>query len=240
MDKEILYNQSGIKDETAYKAIMRTGRGNENMNGYEINKGEIWEVESGAGTKLVVVLNCYDKYAATVMLQEYEPGSNAVSVRARDIMYADAGRLGYVFYDKMVDYVRTLSEEEDRELRQAIGAALDLEVNKVSSVTTAVALEARDKARDTAQQYENQVAELTFRLEAARAEADVLRSNMGDELEAKAARVDELEEQLRKAKDYSVDYKLAERRLHEDLAAASREAEIYKELYEQLLARALG
>lgn len=177
MDKELLYNQSGVKDETAYKAItnLRSG-GSAFMSGYEISKGEIWEVEgNGYGNKLVVVLSCYERYAATVMLQDQEPGSNAVPVRARSIMYADAGRLGYTFYDKMVDFVRALSEEEDRELRQAIGEALDLEVNKVSAATTAVALEDRDKARDAAQQYENQVAELTLRLEASRAEADVLR-----------------------------------------------------------------
>lgn len=224
MDKELLYNQSGVKDETAYKAItnLRSG-GSAFMSGYEINKGEIWEVEgNGYGNKLVVVLSCYERYAATVMLQDQEPGSNVVPVRARSIMYADAGRLGYTFYDKMVDFVRTLSEEEDRELRKAIGEALDLEVNKVSAATTAVALEARDKARDAAQQYENQVAELTLRLEAARAEADVLRRKL--EEAPKQGYVELVEEHS----------------LREDLAAASKEAEIYKGLYEQLLARALG
>lgn len=150
---DLLYNAEGYKDETAYKAILQAERGSENMSGYEINKGEIWEVEgNGYGNKLVVVLSCYERYAATVMLQDQEPGSNAVPVKARDIMYADAGRLGWTFYDKMVDFVRTLSEDESYELRRRI----------------------------------------------------------------------------------------AERRLHEDLAAASKEAEIYKGLYEQLLARALG
>lgn len=222
MDKELLYNGSGVKDITAYKAILQSG-GTGNMNNYEINKGEIWEVEgNGYGTKLVVVLCCYEKYAATVMLQDQEPGSNAVPVRARDIMYADAGRLGWTFYDKMVDFVRTLSAEEDRELRQAIGEALDLEVNKASAATTAVALEARDKARDAAQQYENEVAELTLRLEAARAEADVLRRKL--EEAPKQGYVELVEEHS----------------LREDLAAAKREAEIYKGLYEDMLARALG
>lgn len=224
MDKELLYNQSGIKDETAYKAItnLRSG-GSAFMSGYEISKGEIWEVEgNGYGNKLVVVLSCYERYAATVMLQDQEPGSNAVAVRARSIMYADAGRLGYTFYDKMVDFVRALSEEEDRELRKAIGEALDLEVNKASAATTAVALEERDKARDAAQQYENEVAELTLRLEAARAEADVLRRKL--EEAPKQGYVELVEEHS----------------LREDIAAARKEAEIYKGLYEQLLARALG
>lgn len=224
MDKELLYNQSGIKDETAYKAInnLRSG-GSAFMSGYEINKGEIWEVEgNGYGNKLVVVLCCYEKYAATVMLQDQEPGSNAVPVRARDIMYADAGRLGWTFYDKMLDFVRALTAEEEAELRRAIGEALDLEVNKVSAATTAVALEARDKARDAAQQYENEVAELTLRLEAARAEADVLRRKL--EEAPKQGYVELVEEHS----------------LREDLAAARQEAQIYKDLYERLLDKALG
>lgn len=226
------------------------------MNGYEINKGEVWEVEgNGYGTKLVVVLNCYERYAATVMLQEQEPGSNAVPVRARDIMYADAGRLGWTFYDKMVDFVRSLAADEEAELRRAIGEALDLEVNKASAATTAVALEARDKARDAAQQYENQVAELTLRLEASRAEADVLRremaeelakanetiENQAEELEEATARVAELvAAKVMQAPGSGVIEAVTERTLRDNLAAAEREAEIYKGLYENMLARALG
>lgn len=252
MDRELLYNQSGIKDITAYKAIKNIGSGGtEDMNGCEINKGEVWEVESGVGTRLVVVVNCYEKYAATVMLQEQEPGSNGVAVKARDIMYADAGRLGYVFYDKMVDFVRVLSMEEYQALRRAIGEALGLEINKASAATTAVALEERDKARDAAQRYENEVAELTLRLEAARAEVDALRRNMAEaeetidnqaeELEEAARRVEALEaEKANRAagQDYieAVDIAM----LREDLVVALKEAEIYKGLYENILARALG
>ena len=54
MDRELLYNQSGVKDETAYRAIanIRNG-GSAFMNGYEINKGEIWEVEHNNGSTTV-------------------------------------------------------------------------------------------------------------------------------------------------------------------------------------------
>ena len=219
MDRELLYNKSGIKDETAYKAIKNIRSGSKaDMSGYEINKGEIWEVEgNGNGAKYVAVLACYERYAATIMLQELPPHSNAVNIIAHNMMFADAGRLGWTFYDKMVDFVRVLSPDEDRELRQAIGAALELEVNKVSAATTAAALEARDKAYEAAQQYENEVAELTLRLEASRAEADVLRRNLAEAAQQQTPQQGYVE-----------------------LAAALREAEIYKGLYEQLLARALG
>lgn len=233
MDKELLYNQSGVKDETAYKAItnLRSG-GSAFMSGYEISKGEIWEVEgNGYGNKLVVVLCCYEKYAATVMLQDQEPGSNAVPVRARDIMYADAGRLGWTFYDKMVDFVRALTAEEEAELRRAIAAALELREADLAVPVSVI------------QEYENataiaeaEVRKLQQQLKEKTAEAEEAYEHM----EANAARVDELEEQLKKTKDYSADYKLAEQCLREDLAAARQEAQIYKGLYEKLLDKALG
>ncbi len=244
MDKELLYNQSGIKDITAYKAINNLRkRGTEDMNGYEINQGEVWEVESGAGTKMVVILACFDRYAATIMLQEQEPASNAVPVRVRDIMYADAGRLGYIFYDKIVDFVRALSADEEIELRQAIGAALELGAINQEQATRAVefqeaATEAATAKLDAARKEieilrkelaeagskavsaQEEAAEFALRLEASRAEVDVLRRNMESQ-----------EKTIERAEDNG---------LREDLAAARKEAEIYKGLYENMLARALG
>lgn len=239
MDKELLYNQSGIKDETAYRAITNINGGNANMNGTDINKGEIWEVENGTGTKYVVVLGCFERYAATIMLQEQEPGSNAVRVRAHGIMYADAGRLGWTFYDKVVAFIRALTDDEEAELRRAIGAALDLEVNKVSAATTAMALEKRDKAYEAAQQYENMAAAATADLEAAQKEADYLREEL-----AKAKEVIQKQAEIAAYTELppciSVEDIAENNSLREDLAAARREAEIYKGLYENMLARALG
>lgn len=221
------------------------------MNGCEINKGEIWEVESNVGIKLVVVLNCYEKYAATVILQEQEPASNAVPVRARSIMYADAGRLGYVFYDKMVDFVRALSADEDRELRAAIAAALELgEINQGAAVmavelqeaATAAATAKLEAARQEIVILREELAEAAGAckgLEVTKKEADRLRK----ELEATQKETASLRKQLEEAslaagQDY---IELVEEHcLREDLAVVRREAEIYKGLYEDMLARALG
>lgn len=194
------------------------------MNGYEINKNEIWEVECSSGAiKYFVILSCFEKYAAAIMLQEREPENNAVVIRVRDVMYADAGRLGYIFYDKAVDFVRALSEDESRELRQAIGEALDLEINKASAATNAMELEARDKAYNTAKLCESAAAEATVNLEAAEKRADYW------EAEAAALRK-KLEAATPEAGAGYI----------EELAAARKEAEIYKGLYETMLARALG
>lgn len=223
MDRELLYNKSGIKDVTAYKAILRSGGGTTNMNNYEINKGGIWEVDNNGSTRLVVVLACFERYAATVMLQDTEPGSNAVAIKARGIMHADAGRLGYVFYDKMVDFVRALSEEEDYELRRAIAEALVLPDDEAPLDSMAT-----DANREIdGLQYE--IAQLRQQLK-----------EKAEELEEATNRVAALEEEKKAAAVQGTVELVDDRELREELAAAKREEEIYKGLYEDMLARALG
>lgn len=196
------------------------------MNNYEINKGEIWEVDNNGSTRLVVVLACFERYAATVMLQDTEPGSNAVAIKARDLMYADAGRLGYVFYDKMVDFVRELNHEELAYLRQAINDALSLGTAPEAETAAAADLEA---ARQ----------EITIlREDLAKAQEEI--DNQAEELEAAANRVAGLEEEKKAAPVQGFVELKEEYSLREDLAAARREAEVYKGLYEAMLARALG
>lgn len=237
MDRELLYNKSGIKDVTAYKAILRSGGGTTNMNNYEINKGEIWEVDNNGSTRLVVVLACFERYAATVMLQDTEPGSNAVAIKARDIMHADAGRLGYVFYDKMVDFVRALSEEEDYELRRTIAEALVLPDDEapLDSMATDANREIDGLQYEIAQ-LRQQLKEKAEEAEKAQEEID----NQAEELEEATNRVAALEEEKKAAAVQGTVELVDDRGLREELAAAKREAEIYKGLYEDMLARALG
>ena len=226
MDKELLFNKSGIKDVTAYKAILRSGGGTTNMGNlkdtYEINSGEVWEVENNGNTRTVVILACFERYAATIALQDTEPCSNEVQVRAGDIMYADAGRLGYMYYDKMVDFVRKLTAAEMEGLQEAIRDALNLETLQAETLGEA----------------QGEIKTLREDLEAAQEKIE----SQAEELEEAANRVKALEEEKNSkqvpgavelvAEDYSS--------LREDLAAAVREAEVYKRLYEDMLARALA
>ena len=251
MDRELLYNKSGIKDETAYKAILRSGGGTGRMNNYEINKGEIWEVDNNGSTRVVVILACFERYAATVMLQEQEPGSNAVAVRVRDIMHADAGRLGYVFYDKMVDFVRALSEEEDYELRRAIAEALVLpddeapldnmaadanrEIDGLQYEINQLRQQLKEKTAE-AEKAQEEIDNQAEELEKAQEEID----NQAEELEEATNRVAALEEEKKAVAVRGTVELVDDRGLREELAAAKREAEIYKGLYENMLARAFG
>ena len=188
MDKELFYNASGAKDETAYKAITNVMKERRKMGVMGTNKGEVWEVVSGQSTRLAVILQCFDDYAATIMLQDYEPKENSVKVIARGIMYADTGRLGYVFHDKIENYVRSLTAEEMADLQEGVVKALSL-------------------------------GDVASKQEIEEIEESLLMPYTGC-----------LEEGITEA--------MAE--VREDLAAARKEAEIYKGLYETLLQRALG
>lgn len=64
--------------------------------------------------------------------------------------------------------------------------------------------------------------------------------NQAEELEEATNRVAALEEEKKAAAVQGTAELIDDRGLREELAAAKREAEIYKGLYEDMLARALG
>ena len=128
-DNDIRYNGSGYYDETAYKAMKNMDRGGahkmSDINNY--TTGEIWEMEATNGiTKEVVLVQCFGNYAAALTLTDNEPKQNALAVKSLSLKYVDCGRLGYCFYDKLTNYIRTLSDSDIAELKRSIADALEL------------------------------------------------------------------------------------------------------------------
>lgn len=226
MKNDLLYNAAGAKDETAYRAIISVMKGNKEMGVMGVKKGEVWDVESGVATRYVVVIECYEDYAATIMLQDFEPKENSVKVIARGVMYADAGRLGYVFYDKFLNFVRRLNQEEDQQLRRAIGKALDIEPLESLEVDIFRLREELAKAQGELKAKAEELEEAYDHMEA--------NARLAEEAESRAVAAEAVvanQGTVELVEDHS---------LREDLAAARKEAEIYKGLYEDMLRRALG
>lgn len=125
---DIRYNGSGYYDETAFKAIKNTDRGGiHNMKEKKVYKGEIWETETQSGqTREVLLIQCFKDYAAVLTLAAEKPTENGMSLKSKALMWVDCGRLGYVFYDKLNQLVRSLSDKELNEVLYRIGASLDL------------------------------------------------------------------------------------------------------------------
>ena len=189
----------------------------------QVNKGDIWEAYNG----FVVILNCFERYATVVMLQEKTPEQNAVTVRVQDNMYADAGRLAYVYYDKMYEFVRKLGEGEEEALRKAVSKALELDVTDY--IAESAATENLEAARKEITVLRQELKETKEELEEA---YDHMEAN-GEQARIAQERAEELEAELGNKK-------IAEPLQVANMAAAQKEAEIYKRLYEDLLARALG
>ncbi len=191
---DIRYNGFGYYDETAYKAIRNTDRGAASI---EYNKGEIWEIETTNGTtREVFLVQCFDDYAAVLTLIDSQPNHTYMQIKSQDLRYMDCGRLGYVFYDKFVKFIRMVSDEELKEIQYRIASALDLP-----------ALEATETAESTPAPVV--------------AEVDTATQPQDDDPESKC----ELQQIL-------MDSAL-------ELEGMTRERDVYKELYGQLLGKLL-
>ena len=192
---DIRYNGFGYYDETAYKAIRNTDRGG--AASIEYNKGEIWEIETTNGTtREVFLVQCFDDYAAVLTLIDSLPNHTYMQIKSQDLRYMDCGRLGYVFYDKFVKFIRMVSDEELKEIQYRIASALDLP-----------ALEATETAESTPAPVV--------------AEVDTATQPQDDDPESKC----ELQQIL-------MDSAL-------ELEGMTRERDVYKELYGQLLGKLL-
>lgn len=75
------------------------------MNGNFAEK-DIVEVETANGIKQYLLLACHDTYATALMLNDTKPRENGFEVKSRALMHTDTGKLSYVFYDKIIEYIK--------------------------------------------------------------------------------------------------------------------------------------
>lgn len=194
---DIRYNGSGYYDETAYKAIRNIDRGG--TASMEYNKGEIWEIETANGTtREVFLVQCFDDYAAVLTLIDSQPNHTYMQIKSQDLRYIDCGRLGYVFYDKFVKFIRMVSDEELKEVQYHIASALDLPAPEATETAeSAPAPVVAEGEADTATQLED---------DAPKSKCELQQLLMDSALE---------------------------------LQGMTRERDVYKELYNQLLGKLL-
>ncbi|MDD3337861.1 MAG: hypothetical protein PHS82_03295 [Lachnospiraceae bacterium] len=121
----IRYNGAGYYDETAYKAMQTMDRGGTSKM-ENVNRGEIWEMETNNGAREVLVVQTYERYATILMLFDTEQNENDVAIKSRGLMHTDCGRISYCFYDRMNEFVRALSSEEMDSVLYQISLTLDL------------------------------------------------------------------------------------------------------------------
>lgn len=117
-------NAEGYTDLTAYKAIKKVS----NDTGVEIYEGDIWNAETPAGTKQVLILAVHENYASTCTLLETRQTENNLAINSKTVMYADTGKLGFIFKDKLSEFVKAVPAAELAKIREAIASSLNLTV----------------------------------------------------------------------------------------------------------------
>ncbi|MDO4615655.1 MAG: hypothetical protein Q4B15_08500 [Lachnospiraceae bacterium] len=114
-------NAEGYRDPTAAGAIKQIERKN-TMQAYE---GEIWKVENArGGENEVLLLKCFENYAAVLRLTDTKPEENSVEIRSHSLKWSDCGKVGYSFYNTLCSFVRELSSAEMMTVRGRVAYAL--------------------------------------------------------------------------------------------------------------------
>lgn len=119
-------NGSGYYDPTAGEAIKETEK--EMGNRGEWADGDIVEVQKNNGNQVeMVLIRCHSNYATALALMETPPRENTVAITSRAQMYSDAGKVQYVFYENICNFVKALSDDDFLIVKKAVRKALDLE-----------------------------------------------------------------------------------------------------------------
>lgn len=119
-------NGSGYADPTAYKAMKRM---EDAMNQTDWMEGDIVEtVTLGGETMMLLLLKCHDDYATVFRLVDNEPHQNAYRIVAKEQMWLDLGRPMYVFYSRIIEFVKSVGEDELQKIKGAVAKAFGLTI----------------------------------------------------------------------------------------------------------------
>lgn len=135
MHENLRLNGSGYYDPTAYVAIKHYEGGYQMNNGYDVRPGDIYRVKMQEGGSRCdwLILEPFEGYASAIRLNRDEPEENSYPVHSVSVKYADTGRLGYIFYDKLDVYVKTIPDDELTEVKRAIGRTLGITTDSTSN-----------------------------------------------------------------------------------------------------------
>ena len=123
IDYSLKKNGSGYADPTAYEAIraVEKGKGEEKM--VEFYKGDIVEIELKNGSlKEAIVLQVHEKYSNILAITD--DARMPYKVTCRGEKYVDPGMVQYVFHDRVVNFVRSMTDSEYEAIMDAVIDAL--------------------------------------------------------------------------------------------------------------------
>ncbi len=128
-DADLKRNASGYYDEPCYKACTALPK-----------PGEIWQHSRSGDYILILAVN--DRVCSILKLTDREC-TDGIQIVCKVPMFTSPAMVAYVFNESIGDYVKSLKEEEFREIQKAVGKALDITATAESSSPCAIALEER-------------------------------------------------------------------------------------------------
>ena len=120
-------NSEGYPDPTAEHAIRKADKEMNTTN--EFYPGDIWRCKRNDGKgpdDTYIIFAVHDKYATTLKLYDTPSYSNNLEVKADGLMYADTGRLSWVFLDTCKDFIRCMNPKELETLCNSVANALNI------------------------------------------------------------------------------------------------------------------
>ena len=116
-ERDLKINGECYYDPTAYKAIEHAMRGKEKD--IELYNGDIFEVRQTSGmTDTAVILSVHKRFSTALILKD-DPAL-PIKVKGVRIQYVDPAMIGYIFNDKFTSFVRSLDDDEYKEIMQAV------------------------------------------------------------------------------------------------------------------------
>lgn len=113
-------NAEGYFDPTAGSALKNILESeNKKMNDFEINNGDIFEVElANRNTGFFVILSAHEDVSSVLRLTEYD--DQPFKVVCQGMKYTNPDMIQYIFNSKIVNFVRRMTEDEYKELMDSV------------------------------------------------------------------------------------------------------------------------
>ena len=178
-------NGEGYADPTAATAINNACK-NAQWNTMALYEGDIVEIGESRGTVgTYVVVAVHDTYAEVLKLMRTKTPSAPYRIVAREEMYTDPGRLTYATFDRAQTFIRSMSADEVKSLKEAVKETLGLSEEGQSSDEKVKDLKKKKaEAEDRAAELEKKVQEMAEELqEMKKAPKEEQKESLQDDLE---------------------------------------------------------
>ena len=131
--------KSMLSDETMEKTVRVSVVNQASAEGSDYKPGEIWTFRNSAGdTRECLIVAVHKRYCSVLTLSENASLDSNLEILSKKMMHADAGKVSFVFNDKLDQFLRVLGEDDFAVVHDAVREALGFVVPKMDSSADSV------------------------------------------------------------------------------------------------------